>query len=97
VLSAEFSADGRAVLTVGADGTVRVWPVLVACCKTWDDAERLANLAEAISGSEMTDTGSLRSVDGFKRWQSAMSGPAAASPAPSLTLEWLIRRFAPLP
>jgi WD40 repeat protein len=98
VLSVAFSPDGRSVLTVTRHSTARIWPVLIECCKTDEEAARLATLADALSGNEVSDTGPLRGIDGFTRWQDAATSlPANPSGDQELSLNWLVRRFAPLP
>jgi WD40 repeat protein len=94
VNSAAFSPDGRRVVTASTDHTARVWVVRLACCASQREAERLASLAEAVSGNEVSDAGSLTVIDGRERLQKLIR-QSGTGPAPELSLDWIIRRFAP--
>jgi WD40 repeat protein len=91
VTFAAFSPDGHWVETVSGD-TARLWAVLLACCASQEEAKRLASLAEAVSGNELSDTGSLRLVDGRERLQKPIR-QSGSRPAAELSLDWIIRRF----
>jgi WD40 repeat protein len=97
--TAQFSPDGRRVLIasegiMASEGSVLVLPVMVACCASQQEADRLAGLAEAVSGSEVSDTGSLTFIDGSPRLQKLLR-ESGIRPEPQLTVDWLIRSFAP--
>jgi WD40 repeat protein len=90
VNSAKFSPDGRRVVTASGNAA-RVWTVLIDCCASHEEADRLASLAEAVSGNEVSDTGSLTVIDGKERLQKLIR-ESGTGPAPELSLDWLIRR-----
>jgi len=69
VLAAAFSPDGHRVVTASYDGKVRVWEVLLACCRSREEADRLADLAEAVSGNVVTDEDSLTTIKRGERLQ----------------------------
>ncbi len=52
-----LSPDGRRVVTASDDGTPQVWSVLPDCCRSGAEAGRLAGLAEAVGGYEVSDRG----------------------------------------
>jgi hypothetical protein len=92
VYSAAFSPDGRRVVTASSDHTARVWAVVLDCCALQEEAERLASLAEAVGGYEVSDTGALTPIDGRERLRKLVQ-QSGTVPAPELSLEWIIRRF----
>jgi WD40 repeat protein/energy-coupling factor transporter ATP-binding protein EcfA2 len=94
--SAAFSPDGRHVVTTSSfDNTARVWNVLIDCCATSADADRLATLAEAVSGNEVSETGSLTVLEPGERLERLrkLGRSTGTRPAPTLSLDWLIRQF----
>jgi len=95
VVSATFSPDGRRVATASWDHTARVWGVLIDCCASQEEANRLASLAEAVSGNEVSDRGSLTLIGGVDRLRQLVR-PSGTTPAPELSVDWIIRRFAPV-
>jgi WD40 repeat protein len=93
-----FSPDGRRLLTTSFDTTAptRIWPLVVSCCATQEDANRLATLAEALGGTDVSATGAVHEIDGLERWQSAVRDVPAQTDSPDpLSVPSLIRRFAP--
>jgi WD40 repeat protein len=90
--AAAFSPDGRRVVTASKDHTARVWAVLLACCASQAEADRLASLTEAVSGNEVNDAGALTLIAGKQRPQliDRLNGNGRA---PELTLDWIIQRF----
>jgi hypothetical protein len=65
--------------------------VLLVCCTSKKEADRLASLAEAVSGYEVSDTGSLILIESGERLH--CFGPLnGARPAEDLSLDWMIRR-----
>jgi hypothetical protein len=56
---AEFSPEGRRVLTCSRDGTAKIWPVLIAPVPVPD---WLPKLAEAVAGERMDREGQSHSV-----------------------------------
>jgi type II secretory pathway pseudopilin PulG len=57
VSSAAFSPDGRWVVTASWDKTARVWETLIG---SREDSPLLAEIAEVISGYEVTESGTLQ-------------------------------------
>jgi WD40 repeat protein len=94
VRSAAFSVDGRRVVTASADKTARVWDVLLDCCRSQLEADRLATLAETLSGLAVSETGSLDPVPYDRRAKLAELARSANPKAPRLTADWLILDFA---
>jgi WD40 repeat protein len=94
VTSAAFSPDGRRVVTASKDSTARVWDVLLQCCSSRADAERLATLAEIVAGVEVSDTGALAPVDFDRRKRMTELVRSVNASAPRLTVDWLIIEFA---
>jgi hypothetical protein len=78
-------------MTASDDGAARVWVVLLACCASQEEANRLASLVEGVSQNEVSDTGALTRIEGGDRLRRL--GQSATSPAPELSLEWIIHRF----
>ena len=95
VYYAAFSPDGRRVVTASYDNTARVWNVLIDCCASQSDADRLATLAEAVSGYEVSETGSLTALEPAERLERLrkLGRSIGTRPAPALSLDWLIRQF----
>ena len=87
VFAATFSADGRRVITGSRDGTARVWDVLLDV-RSRDDANRLADLAEAFAGYRVTDLGAVVPLEESERLQRvrhvAGSSASAFVPIPQL-------------
>jgi hypothetical protein len=77
------------------DNTARVWVVLLACCTSQEEANRLASLAEAVSLNEVSDTRALTVIDGRERLR-RLSQSTGTGPTPELSLDWIIRRFSSL-
>src|SRR5687767_357433 len=73
--------------------TRRVWDVLLDCCDSQRDADRLAALAEIVSGVEVSDTGSLAPVGIDRRERMAEFVRSAKPDAPLLSVDWLIGEF----
>lgn len=78
------------------DKTARVWAVLLNCCASQEEADRLASLAEAVSGNEVSDAGSLKPIspDDRRAALERLVRSSGTGPAPELSVEWIIRRFA---
>jgi energy-coupling factor transporter ATP-binding protein EcfA2 len=95
VNSAAFSPDGRRVVTASWDQTARVWSVLLLCCASEQESLRLAALAEAVSGYQVSDTGSLSFLGPNKQREllDALGRLRGTSPPRLLSLEWMIERF----
>jgi tetratricopeptide (TPR) repeat protein len=95
VYSAAFSPDGRRVVTASWDETARVWSVLLLCCASEQESLRLAGLAEAVSGYQVSDTGSLSFIglDKQREHLDALGRMRGTSPFKVLSLEWMIDRF----
>ena len=94
VNSAAFSPDGRRVVTVSSDHTARVWDVLLDCCASQPEADRLASLAETLSGSAVSETGALYPVEYDRREKLVELARSAKPNAPRLSLDWMIRDLA---
>jgi WD40 repeat protein len=96
VWSAAFSPDGRRVVTASKDTTARVWHVLLDCCASQAEADRLASLAEAVSGYEVSETGSLSFIglDEQRRRLQELGRLSGTGPVPEFSVDWIIRRFA---
>jgi WD40 repeat protein len=94
VASAAFSPDGRRVVTASQDNTARVWEVLVHCCDSQAEADRLATLAEIVSGVEVSDTGAPTPFAIDRRQRMAELVRSAKAGAPRLSLDWVIVEFA---
>jgi WD40 repeat protein len=90
VNSAAFSPDGRRVVTTFNENVARVWNVLVICCSSPGEADRLASLAESVGGVAMIDTGALTPVTFDRRLRMAELARASRRDAPQLSLDWLI-------
>jgi hypothetical protein len=69
--------------------------VLLVCCSSPKDADRLTDLAEALGGYEISDTGSLVRVEVDKREERLrkLRDSTGTGPAPELSLDWIIRRL----
>lgn len=93
--AAAFSPDGRRVVTASDNGTARIWTVLLDCCGNQQEANRLAQLAEIVSGLHVTDTGSVEPLPGDRRQLMADLYRTVRNPdAPTGTVDWIITRFA---
>jgi WD40 repeat protein len=93
VISAAFSPDGRRVVTASADNTARVWTVLLDCCSSQSDADRLATLAELVSGFQVSDTGALVPLEVDSRGRLAELIRSTKPDAPPLSVDGIIREF----
>jgi WD40 repeat protein len=95
VWSAAFSPDGRRVLTSCNHKTALVWRVLLGCCASQAEADRLASLAEAVSGYEVSDTGSLSFIglDEQRRRLQELGRLSGTGSVPEFSVDWIIRRF----
>jgi hypothetical protein len=74
----------------------RVWDVLLyVFCASQKDSDRLAGLAEAVSGYQVTDIGSplFLGLDEQRRRLAEFRQPPRSSPAPVLSLDWIIDQF----
>jgi WD40 repeat protein len=96
ILGLAFSADSRSLIALLSNGTLRAWPVVADCCSTQDEANRLATLAESLGGTQVTDSGAIRVIDGLKR-QWVLSDSVLAKTPRRWSVDWLIRRFSPAP
>jgi WD40 repeat protein len=94
VNSAAFSLDGRYVVTASDDGTVRVWAVLLRCCSSQEEANQLASLAEAVSGNDVSDTGSPSLIFDNQERLRELSHRKRTGSTRGLTLDWIVRHFA---
>jgi hypothetical protein len=96
VLSAAFSPDGRRVVTASWDQTARVWTMLLVCCAVQAEANRLATLAEAVGGFEVSDTASLTMVGADERRKrlKELGQTTGTGPVEEFSVNWIIRRFA---
>lgn len=92
--SAAFRPDGRRVVTASWDKTARIWDVLLDCCASQQEADRLATLAETLSGLAMNETGALHPVKYGRREKLAELARSAKPNAPRLSVDWLIRDIA---
>ena len=89
VNSAAFSPDGKWVVTASADRTARVWEALVG---SREDSPLLAELAEVISGYEVTESGTLQPTDNalarLHRLHEIADRAAAGEPTAASFLKW---------
>jgi WD40 repeat protein len=92
VFSAAFSPDGHRIVTASEDHTARVWPVLLICCASQAEADRLASLAEAVGCNQVGDTASLSIFNGHELLHE-LNRHSTTGAAPELTLDWIVRRF----
>lgn len=77
VKTVAFTPDGRRMAILSTDGIISVWPVLLELKS--EDTQRLADLAEVLSGSRVGDLGAVEPLtepERLKRVQNLM-GPAA--------------------
>jgi len=58
------------------------------------EADRLASLAEAVSGLAVSETGALYAVEYDRREKVAELARSAKRNAPQLTVDWIIGEFA---
>jgi WD40 repeat protein len=94
VNSAMFSPDGRRVVTASRDHTAQVWDVLLDCCRSQAEADRLATLGETLGGLAVSENGSLDLVTYDRRAKLAQLARSANSRPPRLSVDWLILEFA---
>jgi hypothetical protein len=93
VYTATFSADGRRVVTASADKTARVWDVLLGSGSVLDSA-LLADLAEAVGGSRIDESGSPAVLGLSDRMYLVNKLRKAYNvPTQENTLVWLLRRL----
>jgi len=78
------------------DSTAQVWDVLLAFCASPLMADRLASVAEAVSGYELSDTGSmgLIGIDERRERLKTLRQLSGMGNVPNLSVEGIIRRFA---
>ena len=106
VNSAAFSPDGRRAVTASSDNTARLWDedavrpkgtanYPLSCCVSDVEANRLASLAEAVGGYDVSDAGSLTFIglDEQRRRLKELQRLSGTGPVPRLSVEWLIRQF----
>jgi len=94
--SAEFSPDGRRALTAAADGTARIWWVLLGV-DSGQDADLLADLAEVAGGYRVNDFGSILTIEDPPRSLADLRRRIAGLPDRPGGVAWFARRFLPAP
>lgn len=84
VTAAEFSPDGRRIVTATATGTLRVWDVAAKStrCPAW-----LPHLADAMAGESLNENGEFQPIDNAEQILHDIKDQLAAEPAAN---DWTI-------
>jgi len=100
VYDVNFSPDGTRLITASVDGTARLWHLPVTTTK---DAALIADIAEAVSGYQVSETGGLIPVeDAAVRLQALRGGVTVLAQSRTADLlRWLFedpwqRRISPI-
>ncbi len=90
VYSAAFSPDGKWVVTASSDKTARVWEAFIG---SGEDSSLLAEVAEVISGYEVTESGTLQPTEStparLRRLHEIADRAALGEPTAASFLKWL--------